>query len=76
MGVVPAFQEAAARLGGELVTRGLGLVFGGGSVGLMGVIADAVLDRGGEVIGVIPQALATKELLHLRVSATCTNARP
>jgi uncharacterized protein (TIGR00730 family) len=68
MGVVPAFQEAAARLGGELVTRGLGLVFGGGSVGLMGVIADAVLDRGGEVIGVIPQALATKELLHLRVS--------
>ncbi len=42
-------------------------MFGGGSVGLMGVLADAVLDAGGEVIGVIPEALATKELLHVRV---------
>jgi len=67
MGVAPAFREAAAALGAELVGRGLGLVFGGGSVGLMGVLADAVLDGGGEVIGVIPEALATKELLHVRV---------
>jgi uncharacterized protein (TIGR00730 family) len=67
MGVSPEFREAAAALGAELVRRDLGLVFGGGSVGLMGVLADAVLDAGGEVIGVIPDALATKELLHLRV---------
>ena len=67
MGVAPAFRESAAALGAELVRRGLGLVFGGGSVGLMGVLADAVLDAGGEVIGVIPEALATKELLHVRV---------
>jgi uncharacterized protein (TIGR00730 family) len=67
MGVSPEFREAAAALGDELVRRGLGLVFGGGSVGLMGVLADAVLDGGGEVIGVIPDALATKELLHVRV---------
>ena len=67
MGVSPAFREAAAALGTQFVERGLGLVFGGGSVGLMGVVADAVLDGGGEVIGVIPQALATKELLHVGV---------
>ncbi len=68
LGTSPAFREAAASLGQELVARGFGLVFGGGSVGLMGVVADAVLDGGGEVIGVIPQALATKELLHPRVA--------
>lgn len=67
MGAGPAFREAAAALGAELVARGLGLVFGGGSVGLMGVVADAVLAGGGEVVGVIPQALATKELLHVGV---------
>jgi len=70
MGVAPAFREAAAALGAERVARGLGLVFGGGSVGLMGVIADAVLDGGGEVIGVIPRALATKEIVHARVPDT------
>jgi uncharacterized protein (TIGR00730 family) len=68
LGTSPAFRDAATSLGQELVARGLGLVFGGGSVGLMGVVADAVLDGGGEVIGVIPQALATKELLHPRVA--------
>jgi uncharacterized protein (TIGR00730 family) len=67
MGAAPAFREAAAALGVGLVARGWGLVFGGGSVGLMGIVADAVLDGGGEVIGVIPQALATKELLHVGV---------
>jgi uncharacterized protein (TIGR00730 family) len=67
LGTAAAFREAAAEIGRELVARGSGLVFGGGSVGLMGVVADAVLDGGGEVVGVIPQALATKEVLHPRV---------
>ena len=62
------YREAAEMLGKLLVERGLGLVYGGGSVGLMGVIADAVLAAGGEVIGVIPEMLATKELLHTGVS--------
>jgi uncharacterized protein (TIGR00730 family) len=51
-------------MGRTLVDRGIGLVYGGGDVGLMGVIADAVLDAGGEVIGVIPQALADREVAH------------
>ena len=46
------------------MARGIGLVYGGGSVGLMGVLADAVLERGGAVTGVIPRALATKEVAH------------
>jgi uncharacterized protein (TIGR00730 family) len=62
------YRAAAERLGHVLVDRGLGLVFGGGSVGLMGVIANTVLARGGEVIGVIPEALATEELLHAGVA--------
>ncbi|MFL5338765.1 MAG: TIGR00730 family Rossman fold protein [Gemmataceae bacterium] len=60
----PIYAEAAARLGSALVARGLGLVYGGGNVGLMGVLADAVLAAGGEVIGVIPGGLAEKELAH------------
>ncbi|MGE3314775.1 MAG: TIGR00730 family Rossman fold protein [Planctomycetaceae bacterium] len=63
----PGYASAAQDLGRLLATRGLGLVYGGGSVGLMGVVADAALDAGGEVIGVIPERLATKELLHTRV---------
>ena len=59
-----AYRQAAAELGNEIVRRGWGLVWGGGRVGLMGVVADAVLALGGEVVGVIPQMLATKELLH------------
>lgn len=51
-------------MGRELAMRGIGLVYGGGHVGLMGVLADAVLQGGGEVIGVIPQALQDKELGH------------
>lgn len=60
----PAFREAAARLGGVLTGLGLGLVYGGGSVGLMGVVADAVLAGGGEVIGVIPRKLVELEKEH------------
>ena len=58
------YAESARRLGAALVARGVGLVYGGGSVGLMGVMADTVLAGQGEVIGVIPRALATKELAH------------
>jgi uncharacterized protein (TIGR00730 family) len=58
------YAEAARVLGTELARRGLGLVYGGGRVGLMGVLADAALAAGGEVIGVIPEALATREVAH------------
>jgi len=63
-GAKPVYADAAAGLGREIAARGIGLVYGGGSVGLMGVVADAVLAAGGEVIGVIPRALATKEIAH------------
>ena len=63
-GMSPAYSRAAQDLGVSLVDHGLGLVYGGGNVGLMGVVADAVLGRGGEAIGVIPQALVDKELAH------------
>jgi len=67
LGAAPVYQTAARALAAEIVRRGLGVVYGGGSVGLMGVVADRVLEAGGEIIGVIPEALATKELLHPRV---------
>jgi len=60
----PAYAEAARRLGAEIARRGLGLVYGGASVGVMGVVADAVLERGGEVIGVLPHFFADKEVAH------------
>ncbi|RKY19958.1 MAG: TIGR00730 family Rossman fold protein [Planctomycetota bacterium] len=60
----PRFQAAARELGAELVRRDLGLVFGGGSVGLMGVVADTVMEAGGEVIGVIPRELVDREVGH------------
>ena len=64
----PQYAEAAAALGREIVRRGYGLVYGGGNVGLMTVIADTVLDSGGPVTGVIPHALVTKEVAHRRLS--------
>lgn len=60
----PAYAEAARALGTRLAEEGVGLVYGGASVGLMGVVADAVLDAGGEVLGVIPRGLAAKEIAH------------
>ena len=60
----PEYAAAAREFGGLMARRGLGLVYGGGHVGLMGVLADAVLGGGGEVIGVIPQALVDRELAH------------
>lgn len=63
-GARPDYAEAARALGRELVARGLELVYGGGNVGLMGVLADAVLDAGGHVIGVIPESLVAREVAH------------
>jgi uncharacterized protein (TIGR00730 family) len=63
-GADPAFADAARELGEVLARHRLGLVYGGGNIGLMGILADAVLARGGEVVGVIPQALVDKELAH------------
>jgi uncharacterized protein (TIGR00730 family) len=59
-----AYREAAVFLGGELARRRLRLVYGGGNVGLMGLLADAMLHAGGVAIGVIPQALVDKEVAH------------
>jgi uncharacterized protein (TIGR00730 family) len=64
VGVRPAYAEMAQRLGRLLGERQLGLVYGGGNVGLMGVLADAALLAGAEVIGVIPRALMARELGH------------
>jgi uncharacterized protein (TIGR00730 family) len=64
VGARPAYAAAGRALGAALAARAIGLVYGGGSIGLMGVVADAALAAGGEVIGVIPRALATKEIAH------------
>ena len=63
-GSSPIYADAARAMARALVGRGLGLVFGGGHVGLMGTIADEVLRLGGEVTGVIPQQLVDRELAH------------
>ena len=63
-GRLPEYREAARSLGYEMAARGLGLVYGGASVGVMGAVADAMLERAGQVIGVIPVSLATREVSH------------
>ncbi|MCB0218870.1 MAG: TIGR00730 family Rossman fold protein [Chrysiogenetes bacterium] len=63
-GTDPVFEKTAVHLGELLAARGIGLVYGGGHVGLMGVIADTVLRNGGEVTGIIPHALEKRELAH------------
>jgi uncharacterized protein (TIGR00730 family) len=63
-GTDPDFAATAKALGEEMARRGIGLVYGGGRLGLMGVVADAVLDNGGEAYGVIPQALVDLEVAH------------
>ncbi|NEK59020.1 TIGR00730 family Rossman fold protein [Geodermatophilus sabuli] len=60
----PSHQQAAADLAADLARAGVGIVYGGGHVGLMGVVADAALAAGGEVLGVIPQHLVDDELAH------------
>lgn len=67
-GAKPMFAETARELGRTLARRGLGLVYGGSSIGLMGALADATLDAGGEVIGVIPRALEQREIAHAGLS--------
>lgn len=67
-GFDPIHRQTASHFGAVLAREGIELVYGGGSVGLMGAVADAVLLSSGHVIGVIPKFLATKELLHERVS--------
>ncbi len=60
----PVYVEAARTVGHALATRGIGVVYGGGRLGLMGAVADAALAAGGEVIGIIPQALVDAEVAH------------
>jgi uncharacterized protein (TIGR00730 family) len=63
-GARAAYADAARAVGRAIARRGVGLVYGGGKVGLMGIVADAVLAEGGEVIGVIPEALEAREVAH------------
>lgn len=67
-GFDPIHLQMAGNMGASLAREGIELVYGGGSVGLMGAVADAVLQADGHVIGVIPRFLATRELLHEGVS--------
>ncbi len=60
----PEYVEAARELGTALAQAGIGVVYGGASIGLMGAVADAAMAQGGEVIGIIPQALVDKEIAH------------
>jgi len=73
-GARPAYRDAAEALGRVLAAQGRTLVYGGGNVGLMGVIADAVLASGGRVIGVIPQHLVAREIAHTGVTELRTVA--
>ena len=62
------YADTARALGTEMARRGIGLVYGGGNVGLMGVIADAILDGDGEAIGIMPAHLVAKEIEHKRLT--------
>jgi uncharacterized protein (TIGR00730 family) len=64
-GAAPVYREEAERLAHAMLARKIDLVYGGGCVGLMGILADAVLRGGGHVIGVIPDALVAREVAHL-----------
>lgn len=60
----PRYMELASEVGSKLAQRGIGVVYGGGRLGLMGAVASGALDNGGEVIGVIPEALANSEVAN------------
>ncbi|MDF2443756.1 MAG: hypothetical protein JWR01_1959 [Subtercola sp.] len=64
----PVYLEAARNVGETLARQGIGVVYGGGHVGLMGAVADSALEAGGHVTGVIPQALHDREIIHDTVS--------
>ena len=65
----PAFSQAAEALAGSMLKHRIGLVYGGARIGLMGVLADAVLAGGGEVIGVIPECFLGEEVVHRGLTA-------
>jgi uncharacterized protein (TIGR00730 family) len=67
-GARPCYAQAAVSLARHLAHSNIGIVYGGGKVGLMGALADAALEAGADVIGVIPQSLVDKELAHRRLS--------
>lgn len=67
-GRTETYSKAARHLGRALAERGIKLVYGGASVGIMGVLADAVLEHGGQAVGVIPEALVKKEVAHHHLS--------
>jgi uncharacterized protein (TIGR00730 family) len=73
-GVDPAFADTARALGAAMAERGIGLVYGGGRLGLMGIVADTVIAAGGESFGVIPQALIDLEVAHTGLSELHTVA--
>jgi len=64
----PVYIDSARAVGRTLAERGIGVVYGGGRLGLMGAIADSALEAGGEVIGIIPTALVTAEVAHRRLT--------
>ena len=64
MGSRPEYRQAAAALGREFARRGMTLVYGGSSIGLMGVLADSVMGAGGEAVGVIPESMVRREIAH------------
>ncbi len=70
VGTHSGYADVAQRLGEVLVQQGFGLVYGGGNIGLMGLLASTVLKRGGRVTGVIPRQLEEKELLHPLLTET------
>jgi uncharacterized protein (TIGR00730 family) len=67
-GARPEYVVQARALGKELVRRGIGLVYGGAGIGVMGALADAVMTQGGTVVGVMPQRLVDREIAHPRLS--------
>jgi uncharacterized protein (TIGR00730 family) len=67
LGFNPVYKEAAIELGNYFAKNKIGLVYGGGKIGMMGILADTILDHNGEVIGVIPKLLEKKEVVHAGV---------
>jgi uncharacterized protein (TIGR00730 family) len=68
IGASPVYAESVRAFAVELVARGIEVVYGGGNVGLMGILADTVLASGGSIIGVIPEALVAREIAHARLT--------
>ncbi len=69
-GINPEYTSIAQRLGQSLAQQGIGLVYGGGNIGLMGILASTVIGAGGKVIGVMPRQLAKQEIMHDRLTTT------